>query len=279
MDPLYDPDDEDLLHPRQARELADRIEAARLSSGAVRYGRLGRVGVASVVINRDSPLPASNHACGLWGTSAEVATTLLSLEQTFADVGRAEAVVFASPTTVSEIEGIADDAGWRAVEELAVMVCQEDRAGGTPTRPARDSDLREVAEFIADDAGLSGEGERRLVRHIGHRLDDPRCVLRVAEDNDYSGSEGQRLAGFAAGFAEHGTGLVEQIMVRPGRRRRGIGRSLVGDVLSELRGRGAVLLAGCVEQGGSAERFAQACGFETAYEVTAYARRVDELVD
>lgn len=275
MDPLYDPDDEELLDPRQARELAGLIEAARMASGAIRYGRVGRVGVANVVINKDNPLPTGNHACALWGTLAEVGVTLLALERSFADIGRAEAVVYASPTTVAEIEGIADDSGWQAVEESVAMVCRRDPAPAADvTRPALDSDLRGVAEFIADDAGLSSAGEARLVRNLGHRLDDPRCVFQVADD-----PEAGRLAGFATGFTEHGTGLVEHVIVRPGRRRRGVGRALTAGVVAGLRERGARLVAAHGEEGGSVERFAEACGFEAAYGVTAYARRVDDLLD
>jgi hypothetical protein len=40
-----------------------------------------------------------------------------------------------------------------------------------------------------------------------------------------------------------------------------------------------MLVAAHVDEGGSGERFAEACGFEAGYPVTAYARRVDELLD
>ncbi|MCX2731035.1 GNAT family N-acetyltransferase [Saccharopolyspora sp. NFXS83] len=274
MDPLHDPDDDALLHPRQARELAGLVENARLASGAVRYGRIGRVGAATVVLNQDNPLPTANHACGLWGTLAEVATTLLALEQSFADAGRSEAVVYASPTTVGEIEGIADDSGWRAVEENMALLHRSRRTPTSPVRPATDDDLHGIAELIADDAGLSDSGERRLVRTLAHRGDDPRCVLRVLDD-----PEADRLAGFAQGFVEHGVGLVEHAVVRPGRRRRGAGSSLVADVVDELYAKGARLIAAHSDEGGPAERFAETCGFEPVYPVTAYARRVDELLD
>ena len=84
MDPLHDPDDEALLDPRQARDLAGLVENARLASAVVRYGLRTRVGVATVVLNQDNPLPTANHACALWGTLAEVAGTLLELEQVIA---------------------------------------------------------------------------------------------------------------------------------------------------------------------------------------------------
>ena len=278
MDPLRDPDDPDLLDPHQARDLAGLVEAARLASGAVRYGRVGRVGCATVVLNPDNPLPAGNHACALYGSSAEVAGTLLRLERSFADAGRAEAVVYASPTTVAEIDGIADDSGWYAVQESVAVVHRGRTApgGGSGVRPAVDADLAGAARLLADDLGLAVDADRRLARHLGQRLDDPRCVLLVADDPDPAA---ERLLGFAAGFVERGVGLVEQVVVLPARRRRGLGGALVAAVTERLRAAGALLVAGQVEEGGAGERFAETCGFEVAYPVTAYARRVDELLD
>ncbi len=268
VDPLRDPDDPELLDPYRARELAGLVEAARLASGAVRYGKVGRVGCARVVVNRDDPLPSGNHACALDGSSAEVAGTLLQLEQTFADVGRAEAVVYASPTTVAEIEGIADDAGWYAVEE-ALAVVHRGPVVSSGVRAAVDADLAGLGALLADDLGAD---PARLVRHLGQRLDDPRCAFVVVDDGD-------RVGGFAAGFAERGVGLVEHVVVRPARRRRGVGTALAHGVVGALRDLGALLVAGHVAEGGAGERFAEVCGFETGYPVTAYARRVDELLD
>ncbi|MEU5690202.1 GNAT family N-acetyltransferase [Actinosynnema sp. NPDC020468] len=270
VDPLRDPDDPELLDPYRARELASLVEAARLASGSVRYGKVGRVGCAQVVFNRDDPLPTGNHACALYGSSAEVAGTLLRLEQTFADVGRAEAVVYASPTTVAEIEGIADDAGWYAVEESLAVVHRGPLAPARTARAAVDADLEGIATLIADELGMSGH--TRLMRHLGQRLDDPRCVFRVVDDGD-------RIGGVAAGFGERGVGLVEHVVVRPARRRRGIGSELVGAVVGALRSAGALLVAAHVAEGGAGERFAEVCGFSVGYPVTAYARRVDELLD
>ncbi|MGP4019114.1 GNAT family N-acetyltransferase [Saccharopolyspora sp. 5N708] len=273
VDPLHDPDDEALLDPRQARELAGLVETARLASAAVRYGLRTQVGAATVVLNQDNPLPAANHACALWGTLAEVAGTLLELEQVFAEAGRSEAVVYASPTTVAEIEGIADDAGWRAVEEIVAMLHRVRQDPRGVARPAEDRDLPAIVELIADDAGLSEAGERRLLRNLGHRIDEPRCVLRVIDDRG-----ADRISGFALGFVERGVGLVEQVVVRAGRRRRGVGRELVADVVDELGERGALLVAAHCEEGGTAERFAEACGFEVVYAVTSYARNIDDML-
>ncbi|MDQ2587270.1 GNAT family N-acetyltransferase [Saccharothrix yanglingensis] len=269
VDPLHDPDDPDLLDPYRARDLAGLVENARLASGAVRYGKVGRVGVARVVVNRDDPLPTGNHACAVYGSSAEVAGTLMELERTFADVGRAEAVVYASPTTVAEIEGLADDTGWHAVEESLVAVHRGPAATSAGVRRAGDVDLPGVAELLADDLGMDGT---RLLRHLGQRLDDPRCAILVVDDGD-------RLAGFASGFGDRGVGLVEHVVVRPARRRRGVGGALVGGLVSALDDAGALLVAAQVAEGGAGERFAEACGFEVRYPVTAYARRVDELLD
>ncbi|NKE60678.1 GNAT family N-acetyltransferase [Lentzea sp. PSKA42] len=267
VDPLRDPDDPELLDPYQARELAVLVEGARLASGAVRYGKVGRVGSASVVINRENPLPSGNFGCALDGSSVEVASTLLQLEHTFAAVGRAEAVVYASPTTVDEIEGIADDSGWYAVEELLTVV-HRGPARLEGVRRAVDADLPGIVELLSDE--LVGN-RARLSRWLGHRMDDPRCLLLVVDD-------GERIGGFVSGFAERGVGLVEQCVIRPARRRRGVGRSLVVSAAAALRSAGAMLVASQVDEG-PGERFAEACGFEAAYPVTAYVRRVDELLD
>ena len=265
---MRDPDDPELLDPYQSRSLAILVEGARLASGAVRYGKVGRVGSAAVVINRENPLPTGNFGCALDGSSVEVASTLLQLEQTFADVGRAEAVVYASPTTVDEIEGIADDSGWYAVEELLTVVHRGPASVASEVRPARDADLLGIVELLSDE--LVGNRER-LGRWLGHRMDDPRCSLLVVDD-------GERIGGFVSGFAERGVGLVEQCVVRPARRRRGVGRSLVVSAAATLRSSGAMLIASQVDEG-PGERFAEACGFVAAYPVTAYVRRVDELLD
>ena len=269
VDPLRDPDDPELLDPYRARDLAGLVETTRLAAGAVRYGKVGRVGVAQVVVNRDNPLPGGNHACGVYGSSAEVAGTLMRLEQTFADVGRAEAVLYASPTTVAEIEGIADDTGWHAVEESLAVVHRGEVRRSPLVRSARDGDLEGIAELLADDLGVDGP---RLLRHLGQRLDDPRCVFVVVDDGD-------RIGGFASGFGERRVGLVEHAVVRPARRRRGLGKALVDGVVAELREAGALLVASHVAEGGAGERFVEACGFDVCYPVTAYARRVDELLD
>ncbi|ASU79707.1 GNAT family N-acetyltransferase [Actinopolyspora erythraea] len=278
MDPLHDPDDEELLGPEQARDLAALVERAQLASGAVREGRIGKVGVADVVLNAGNPLTLGNRACGLWGTSAEVATTLFRLENVFAEAGRPEAVVHASPTTVADIEGIADDSGWHAVAENVAMLYRPDPArngteaiGTHPVREAAQDDLPSVAELLADELDLSSGAERRLPRHLGQRLDDPRCFLHVLDDGEL-----ERVAGFALGFAESGVGLIEHIAVRPGRRNRGRGRALLRAGVEAAVERGSVLVATHAEDGGSLQRFAESCGFGVAYEVVSYTRGLEE---
>lgn len=273
MDPLHDPDDESLLDPRQARDLAGLVETARSASAVVRYGLRTKVGVATVVLNQDNPLPAANHACALWGTGAQVASTMLELEQVFAEAGRSEAVIFASPTTVGDIEGIADDTLWRAVEEQVVLLHRVRDDSDGEARPVEDADLPGVVELYGDETGLADEGERLLTRNLGHRIDEARSVLLAIDD---PGAD--RIAGFVQAFVEKGVGLVEQVIVRPGRRRRGIGEELVAAAVDELRDRGAMLVAAHAEEGGTTQRFFEAAGFEVAYGVTAYARRIDELL-
>ncbi|PRW64766.1 GNAT family N-acetyltransferase [Actinopolyspora mortivallis] len=281
MDPLHDPDDEELLTPEQAREVATLVERAQLASGAVRDGHVGRVGVADVVLNTTNPLALANRACGLWGTSAEVATTLLRLERVFAEAGRPEAVVHASPTTVADIEGIADDSGWHAVAEnvallhpLGERLARGPSVPGCPVRPAEEGDLDAVAELLSDELDLSAGAERRLPRGLAQRLDDPRCLLYVVDD-----PEAPRPAGFVLGFLENQVGLVEHVTVRPGRRGRGMGGALMAGVVETAVRAGVRFVVTHAEDGGRAQRFAEACGFDTVYPVTVYTRGVEELFD
>ena len=270
VDPLHDPDDEALLDPRQARDLAGLVETARMSSAVIRYGLRTRVGAATVVLNQDNPLPTANHAFGLWGTSAEVANTLLDLEQVFAEAGRDEALLYASPTTVSEIDGIADDTGWMAVEDQVALVHRAGRHQ-RPGQAAEDRDLAEIAERSPTTRNSPPSRAATAAQHR-HRSDDPRCVFLVLDD-----PAADRIAGFAQGFVEHGVGLVEQVLVRPG----GAAAASAGnwsETAHELYARGALLIAAHSEQGSAVEAFADTCGFEAVCEVTAYARRVDELM-
>ncbi|GGM41795.1 hypothetical protein GCM10012275_10950 [Longimycelium tulufanense] len=281
---MTDPDDE-LLDDAHARDLATLVEDSRLIAGAVRYGRVGRVGCARVVVNTDDPLPTGNHACALTGTPSQVGATLLKLERTFADVGRREAVVYASPTTEAEIEGIADDAGWYAADEELAMVYQP--AADRPAlrhagmvRPATDTDLPGVVELLGDDLGLPLGGGDKLTRYLGQRLDDPRCLLLVADDPGL-----ERVLGCVVGFADRpgvpggGIGLLEHVVVRPGRRRHGWGWALVDAAVRAAHEAGALLVVTHVAEGSGAEWFVEACGFTAAYPVTSYVRRVDEMID
>lgn len=276
VDPLHDPDDEELPAPEQARELAARVEAVKLADGAVRDGRVGKVGVADVVLNGSNPLTVCNHACGLWGSSAQVAHTLLRLESVFAEAGRPEAVVHASPTTVADIEGIADDSGWRAAEEcVALLYRPESGESRVPTHGARgavEGDLAGVAALLADHLDLSERAEKRLVSNLAQRLDDPRCLLVVTDD-----SEVERIASFALGFVEAGVGLVDHVAVRAGKRGRGHARDVLGELVTRAAEQGAEIVVGQTEEGSVAQRFAEACGFTAVYPVTVYTRGVGEL--
>lgn len=277
-DPLVDPDDPTVLSPQAARALAEQVEDTQLAAGAVRYGRVGRVGCARVVVNPRSPLPSGSFAVGLDGSSATVGTTLLALETTFADAGKTEALVHATPTTVAEIEGLADDAGWfAAAEALVVVSLVEPDPPAQPVREAEDDDLTGAAELLADAVDLPVDGLPGLRRLLGHRLDDPRSVLLVLDDTADPYGSGDRLAGVVLGHAGPSVGLLEHVVVRPARRRRGLGTALVAAAGRALLADGAVLLAAQVEEAAAEEHLAQACGFTAAYPVTVYARRVDEL--
>ncbi|GAB2925008.1 hypothetical protein GCM10027047_22490 [Rhodococcus aerolatus] len=271
-DPLVDPDDPTVLSPQAARALAEQVEDAQLAAGAVRYGRVTRVGCARVVLNPSSPLPTGSFAVGLDATSAAVGRTLLALETTFADAGRSEALVHASPTTVPEIQGLADDAGWFAVaESLVVVRLSAPEEPALPVREARDADLPGVAELLADAVDLPEDGLPSLVRLLGHRLDDPRSHVLLVDDGDLD-----RLAGVAVGHGGGAVGLLEHVVVRAARQRRGIGTALVDALGGRLLAAGATLLAAQVTEAAAEEHLAEACDFTTAYPVTTYARRVDE---
>lgn len=281
-DPLWDPDDPELLTPEAAWLLAERVEDAQLAAGAVRYGKVGRVGCARVVVHPGSPLPSGSFAVGLDGARAALGSTLLALEQTFADAGKAEALVHASPTTVTEIQGLADEAGWFAVAERWAVVRVVPADGPTPgVRPAGAEDLEGIAELLADAVELSEDGTDALLTLLGHRLDDPRTVLLVVVDTELDRVVGTALGyrgvgGAGVGVAE--VGVVEHVVVRPSRRRRGIGTALLTAAGQDLFEAGTTVVAALVEEAGAEEALTEAAGFVAAYPVTTFARRLDELV-
>lgn len=272
-DPLWDPDDAELLTPTAARSLAEKVEDAQLAAGAVRYGKVGRVGCARVVVHPGSPLPSGSFAVGLDGVRAPLGDTLLALEQTFADAGKVEALVHASPTTVAEIQGLADEAGWFAVAERWTVVRVVPSEAPTPgVRPAGADDLVGITELLADAVELPEDGTDALLTLLGHRLDDPRTVLLVVVD-----PEAGRVVGTALGYRGPEVGVVEQVVVRPSRRRRGVGTALLTAVGQDLFDAGATVVAALVEEAGTEEALTEAGGFVAAYPVTTYARRLDEL--
>jgi GNAT superfamily N-acetyltransferase len=278
-DPLWDPDDPELLTPEAARLLAEQVEDAQLAAGAVRYGKVGRVGCARVVVHPTSPLPSGSFAVGLDGVRAPLGPTLLALEQTFVDAGKAEALVHASPTTVAEIQGLADEAGWFAVAERWTVVRVVPPDAPTPgVRPATGEDLVGIAELLADAVELPEDGTDALLTVLGHRLEDPRTVLLVVVDAELDRVVGTALGYCGAGAGRTGVGVVEHVVVRPSRRRRGIGTALLTAVGQDLFDAGASLVAGLVEEAGVEEALSEAGGFVAAYPVTTYARRLDELV-
>ena len=273
-DPLADPDDPELLTPEAARLLAEKVEATQLAAGAIRYGKVGRVGCARVVVNPQSPLPSGSFAVGLDGAGAPLGPTLLALEQTFAEAGKVEALVHASPTTVPEIQGLADEAGWFAVAERLVVVRVVPADAPTRrVRPATGEDLVGIAELLADAVELPEEGADALLTLLGHRLDDARTVLLVVVDAELA-----RVVGMALGYRGPEVGLVEHVVVRPSRRRRGIGTALLTAAGQDLFDGGASVVAALVEEAGAEEALTESGGFVAAYPVTTYARRLDELV-
>lgn len=265
-----DDDDEDRLEA-----LAGTLEDAARTRAAVRYGTAFRFGAAHVVLNPDDPLPSAGFASGLAGDPGLVETTLRALPQVFAEAGRACAVVLSSPSSAPELELLAEETGYEAVEESAVLLLTApdrlvEAEPGILTRllPERDEHL--VAPLLAEAHGWSPAVGRRLQRSVGHRLDDPRTVA-------FAAYEGEDLVGVATGFSHGGLGQLVHVGVREDARRRSRGRALASAVAATLVVRGARLVWATVEARSRAERFAAGLGFEPAYDTVTYLRPVDDV--
>ena len=113
-------------------------------------------------------------------------------------------------------------------------------------RKARHEDLAEVLELWNQNV-LSAAGERlddvedaAVAAHLKATLDHELAGCLVAED-----SPGGPLSGFVTThLLGHSTfpgyvGMIEELFVRPERRRKGIGRALVERALAQLRAGGA----------------------------------------
>ena len=269
MDPLE-------LDEDRARALAGTLEEAERVLGAVRYGSVFAFGAAKVVLNPDSPLPSDNTACGLDGDPGLVDATLRALPQVWAEAGRATVHVRASPSSAPELELLAEEAGYEAAEESAVLLLTDpsrlvDGEPGILVRPLREADEHLAAPLLADALGWSTAAGRRYARVLGHRLDDPRHVALAAYEGDV-------LVGVGTGFAHGALGQVVHVAVAEHARRRSLGRALGSGVAATLLGRGVRLVWLSAEARSRTERFWAGLGFEPAYDTVTYVLPVDEVL-
>lgn len=273
--------DLDLDDDRRAG-LAGTLEAAQRTLAAVRYGSIFRIGVATVVLNPDDPLPSAGLATGLTGPPGRVEVTLQALPAVWAEAGLPEVRLSASPSSAPELELLAEESGYEAVEETTTMLLTRPGrlAEGEPgrvTQVLRDRDEHLVGPLLAEAHDWSEHVGRRLQVLMGHRLDDPRHLTMAAYEHG-------ELAGLATGFLHAAgpaggrrgqVGQLVDVAVRPRSRARGLGRALGSAVTAALLIRGADLVWLGVDAGGRDERFCAGLGFESAYDAVTYALPVD----
>ena len=266
MQPCDDPDLD--LDDARRGDLARRVEDAAATLGALRYGSRLRIGAASVVLNPDSPLVSGAVATGLDGSPAAVETALRALPALFGEAGLRRVVLSASPSSAPELELLAEESGYEAVEETTTMLLTRpalltEGEPGRSTLPLPEPEEHLAAPLVAEAHGWSSPVERRLQRLLGHRLDDPRHVTLAAHQSG-------ELVGVATGFLHGGLGQVVDVSVRAGRRGRGTGRALAGGVAAVLLGGAAELVWLQVEAGGTVERSCASLGFAPAYDAVTY---------
>ena len=249
-------------------DLARSLEDAASALGAVRYGSRLRIGAASVVLNPDSPLVSGALATGIEGTPAAVEAALRTLPAVFGEAGLGRVVLSASPSCAPELELLAEETGYEAVEETTTLVLARPALlvqgePGRTTRPLVEEREHLAVPLLADVHGWSARTERRMTTVLGHRLDDPRHLTMTAWEDD-------ELVGLATGFSTGGLGQVVDVAVRAGSRRRGTGSALCSAVAAALLSRGAELVWMQVEAGGTVERLWGRRGFEPAWDAVQY---------
>ena len=263
------------LSAERATRLASVLEEQQRAFAAIRYGSQLRVGAARIVLNPDSPLASSNFASGLNATPGVVEATLERLPEIWDDAGSWPATVVDSPSSIEELGALAEETGWVAVEELAVMVLTDPTrlAEGEPGRCAvlvPDRLEAHVAPVLAEAFGYSEHVEAALHPLMGQRLDDPR-VLAV-------GVEAEReLVAAGTAFVDGAVGFITDVGVVGEHRRRGHGRSVASAAAASCLARGATLVWLVCEAAGAVERFWTSLGFDTAYEAVTYQHRSSGL--
>ena len=263
--------------------LAASLEAAQRTLAAVRYGSVFQIGVATVVLNPDDPRPTAAVAAGLAGAPGRVETTLRLLPAVWAEAGLPAVLVTASPSSAPELDLLAEENGYEAVEETTAMVLTRphrlvDGEPGRITQVLRDDDEHRLALLLAEAHDWSEALGRRLQVVTGHRLDDPRHLTMAVYEHG-------ELMGVATGFLHvppgrvGGLGQLVEIAVRPRARRRGLGSALASAACAALLARGAELVWTLAEAGGRSERFLAALGFEPAYDAVTYRLALGEAED
>jgi ribosomal protein S18 acetylase RimI-like enzyme len=244
--------------------LAGTLEQGARTLAAVRYGSVFRLGPAHVVLNPDNPLAVGSFASGFDGDLGMVERTLLALPLVWQEAGRHQVVVLASPSSVPELDLLAEECGYEAAEETTTMLLTDARqlVEGEPgilVRPLPEQDEGAVGALMAAARDWSPAVGGRLQVVQGHRLDDPRHVA-------FGAWEHGELVGVGTGFLHGATGqLVEVAVLRSARGHR-LGRALASAVAATLLQRGARLVWLSAEAGGLTERFFHGLGFEAAYD-------------
>jgi len=248
--------------------LAARAEEQQRAFGAIRYGSVFRVGAARVVLNPDAPFATANFAGTVTGSPMAAEATLARLPEVWAEAERSPVFVLDSPSCMPELAVVAEESGYEAVEESAVMVLADrsallDHEPGALARPARDGEDTVIAGVLADAFGYAEPVQRRLAEVVGHRLDDPRVEALVA---DVDGE----AAGAAFAFVQGEMAYVTDVGVRPESRGRSLGRALGSAAAATCLARGARVVWLAAEAGGRVEAFWSGLGFATAYTAITY---------
>ncbi|MDQ6648948.1 MAG: hypothetical protein M3Z02_02320 [Actinomycetota bacterium] len=264
----------DLTGSRRAA-FATLVEDAQRALGRIRYGSVFRVGTATVVLNPDSPLASANFAGTLTGSPAAAQATLELLPVVWAEADRSAVVLLDSPSCLPELSLLAEETGYEAAEELAVLVLTDPAAlvqgePGRLARPVAEQEEWQVAGVLAEAFGWSEQVARRHGVVLGHRLDDPRFLaLGAGEGGSFDGP----LVAVATAFVDAGLGLVSEVAVLPDARGSRLGRPVASAAVAMCLARGARIVALSTEAGGTAEGFWAGLGFEPAYDTVAYTRR------
>ena len=248
--------------------LAGELEDALRALCQVRYGSVFPFGAGQVVLNPDNPLAVGSFASGFEGDLGLVEKSLLALPLVWAEAGKHQVVVLASPSSVPELDLLAEECGYEAAEETTTLLLEDptqllEGEPGILTRPLPELDEGAVGRLIAAAHDWSPTVGARLQVVQGHRLDEPRHVA-------FGAWEQGELVGVATGFLVGSLGqLVEVSVARPARGHR-IGRALASAVAATLLQRGATRVWATAEAAGLVERFLNGLGFEAAYDAVIF---------